>query len=627
MEDKVLVFIAGGSDAYPLEYYDEKAEAYRGLVPCLLEDFSAESDYQVVYYDKTDGDRESLWRNVQADMVYECVPAEALPQEEVREEQEEEQEEERLVLFETQQQGQTLLHCLRFTEAAPEGLKEELAGFFSGVSQTQISGMLLECAEASAPTNGHYPFFAGLALGASVLAACLALTVRHYRQRLQKARRLLEEDAVTGLGNFSYMQRASDRMLNEKNRALYDMICFSVDAERLRLLADHGGIDKALAHCATVLRRDVGKGDILAKVDDFSFALLRLNVGAEPVRTWTVKILQQMRAYPKESANPYELRVSAGVYSLKRDDSDLKKTVLRAARAADNALRERKDLVMDSEETSKAIETGKQLRATVEKALESREFQLFIQFYVDTATRRIVGGEALSRWLHPTYGLLTPGEFMPLLEKEGLTYKLDYSCLHAACGFLQRLTDCGIEGFFISCNFSRETFSAADFPQKCLEILSHYRFPRDLLMFELTESVVARHPEQIHSNILQLKAHGVRIVLDDFGKGFTAFSDLQQYPVDGLKLDKALIDNLHTPTGFAIVRGMVRVARDLGLAVLAEGVESEEQVQSLQQCHCDIIQGFLYSVPMPEAEAMDRVFRQFRQEKDGPLSGQEDTPR
>ena len=94
MEDKVLVFIAGGSDAYPLEYYDEKAEAYRGLVPCLLEDFSAESDYQVVYYDKTDGDRESLWRNVQVDMVYECVPAEALPQEEVREEQEEEQEEE-----------------------------------------------------------------------------------------------------------------------------------------------------------------------------------------------------------------------------------------------------------------------------------------------------------------------------------------------------------------------------------------------------------------------------------------------------------------------------------------------------------------------------------------------------
>ena len=91
MEDKVLVFIAGGSDAYPLEYYDEKAEAYRGLVPCLLEDFSAESDYQVVYYDKTDGDRESLWRNVQVDMVYECVPAEALPQEEVREEQEEEQ--------------------------------------------------------------------------------------------------------------------------------------------------------------------------------------------------------------------------------------------------------------------------------------------------------------------------------------------------------------------------------------------------------------------------------------------------------------------------------------------------------------------------------------------------------
>lgn len=198
-----------------------------------------------------------------------------------------------------------------------------------------------------------------------------------------------------------------------------------------------------------------------------------------------------------------------------------------------------------------------------------------------------------------------------MLEREGLIYKLDYDCLRSACAFLQKLADQGVQSFFLSCNFSRETFSAADFPQKCMEIMEDYRFPRELLIFELTESSSAKHSSQIRENMQALKAYGVRIALDDFGEGFTSFADLQQYPVDGIKLDKGLIDNITTKNGIAILRAMVQVGHELGLTILAEGVEQEEQALALQQIHCDVIQGFRFYAPMPDSACMDKILEQF----------------
>ena len=198
-----------------------------------------------------------------------------------------------------------------------------------------------------------------------------------------------------------------------------------------------------------------------------------------------------------------------------------------------------------------------------------------------------------------------------MLEREGLIYKLDYDCLRSACAFLQKLADQGVQSFFLSCNFSRETFSAADFPQKCMEIMEDYRFPRELLIFELTESTSAKHSSQIRENMQALKAYGVRIALDDFGEGFTSFADLQQYPVDGIKLDKGLIDNITTKNGIAILRAMVQVGHELGLTILAEGVEQEEQAMALQQIHCDVLQGFRFYAPMPDSACMDKILEQF----------------
>lgn len=603
MEEKMLVYAAGDTRAYPLEYYDGQTDSYQGVVPRLLEDFSAQSGYQVAYYPNQGGEsRESLAENLQVDMLYGCAPAQELPP-----------QDQCVTLFEAQDQGQTMVHYILFTPAAPQGLKEELEGFVARMSQPQLNAMLLQAA-AGTPPAAKAPLMAagGLALLAAALAAALALTAHRYRRRLARVRREMEEDPATGLGNADYLSRRWKRSVTRNNRALFDLICFHVNLHRMRLNSGNAEAEQALRHCARALRACAGENGVLARVSEEDLVLLRQGINRKETLAWIQETLERMRACPQGEGKALEVEVCAGICPLGEEEGDLDKAILSATQAAAAAREEGKDWAVVSQAMRKALQVRQELCAGVGAALEREEFQLYIQFYVDAQTNRIVGGEALSRWLHPKYGLQMPGAFVPLLEAEGLTYKLDYHCLRVSCDFLQALTDQGVDDFFLSCNFSRQTFADAAFPSRCMDILARYSFPRKRLVFELTESVAAKQPTRIRDNILALKEQGIRIVLDDFGQGFTAFSDLQQYPVDGIKLDKGLVDHVLTHTGLTILRGMIQVGHTLGLSILAEGVESDAQARTLGQINCDVIQGFHFYVPIPQEEAMERVLKQLR---------------
>ena len=172
------------------------------------------------------------------------------------------------------------------------------------------------------------------------------------------------------------------------------------------------------------------------------------------------------------------------------------------------------------------------------------------------------------------------------------------------------MADRNIKDFFLSCNFSRETFSSPDFVERCTEIVGNYSFPRELLILELTESVLVKDLSTIRANMLALKEYGLRIALDDFGEGFSSFSDLQECPVDGIKLDKKLVDNMSTSIGGSILRAMIQIGHELGLTILAEGVETPAQAQALKELNCDVIQGFHFSAPLPQAEAEEKLLKE-----------------
>jgi EAL domain-containing protein (putative c-di-GMP-specific phosphodiesterase class I) len=192
--------------------------------------------------------------------------------------------------------------------------------------------------------------------------------------------------------------------------------------------------------------------------------------------------------------------------------------------------------------------------------------------------------------------------------------RMDYYCLEEVCAFLQDLEKDGIDTFFISCNFSRDTFASPDFAAQVQKILEPYTFPRELLILEIMESAAVRDVAQLQQNIISLKEYGVRVALDDFGEGFTSFYDLQKYPIDGIKLDKGLVDQILTPCGSSILKAMIQVGHELDMTILAEGVETDEQVRELQRIHCDVIQGFRFSHPLPQWEARKQLKANFQQQ-------------
>ena len=174
-----------------------------------------------------------------------------------------------------------------------------------------------------------------------------------------------------------------------------------------------------------------------------------------------------------------------------------------------------------------------------------------------------------------------------------------------ACEFLAELDRHQIRDFFLSCNFSRKTFSKPDFAQRCVQAARHYTFPPKLLILEITESqpMDPVEMERLRQNIQEIRKSGMRVIFDDFGAGFSSFHDLQSCSIDGLKLDKELVDHMQTEKGKIILNALVEIGHRMGLTILAEGVEREEQLSMLRALHCDAFQGFRFAVPLPESEA------------------------
>ena len=597
MENQIIIYVAGNPNAYPLEYYEEETDSYQGVIPYLLEQFSAQSDYEIRYY-PTDGkdQRSHLAENLQVDLLSGYQEGDVLP---VCMDQ--------VTVFRTETHGYFV--CL--TQSAPQNLKKDLENFCTSVSQEEISSVLMESQMSYAESGDGWLLISGLILMILLFASAILLTIRYYRKKLCRVKENGDTDTVTGLGNFDYLSRYYRQVVNNQNRILYSLLYFYVDTDRIRLLGGSQETDDFLRYCAVTLQEYASDTDVLAKISDQGFVLLKFAVNKDSVLKQMNFLLGKIRAYSQTCGKTFEVNMTVGIYDLKSDDWDLNEMIFNASQAAHAAWRNHKDYMICEVEMQQKITEERMLQSSVDQALEHHLFQLYLQFYVDINTFQIIGGEALSRWNHPQKGLLMPKVFIPLLEREGLISKLDYYCLAESCRFLETLWKKGVDDFFVSCNFSRETFAVPDFAERCKEIIGLCSFPKEMLFFELTESASENNDLQIKQNMVALKEYGVRVALDDFGVGFTSFSDLQQYPVDGIKLDKGLVDNIMTKNGAAILRAMVQVGHELDMIILAEGVEREEQVQALRKIQCDAIQGFQFYKPLPAIAAQEKILKQY----------------
>jgi EAL domain-containing protein (putative c-di-GMP-specific phosphodiesterase class I) len=232
------------------------------------------------------------------------------------------------------------------------------------------------------------------------------------------------------------------------------------------------------------------------------------------------------------------------------------------------------------------------------RALERGELHLDYQPQVEARTGRVAAVEALLRWRHPRRGLVSPAVFIPAAERTGLIVPIGDWVLRAACLQSRRWLDAGLTPVRMAVNLSARQFSDERLAVRVSQALDAAGLEPPDLELEITESMMARDPEAAARIVRALRATGVRLMIDDFGTGYSSLASLKRFPVDGLKLDRAFVQHLpHDPYDAAITRAAVALTRDLGLDLVAEGVETDDQRLFLSELGCRLLQGYLTGRP------------------------------
>lgn len=247
------------------------------------------------------------------------------------------------------------------------------------------------------------------------------------------------------------------------------------------------------------------------------------------------------------------------------------------------------------------VEEELKLIAEVKTALRDNEFTFFIQPQCDIATGKIVGGESLVRWNHPRRGLVSPGVFIPVIEKNGLVAELDRFIWREVCSWIRRWIDKGYKPVPISINVSRIDILSMNVPEFLKALVKEFDIPAHLLKVEITESAYSESNELINRAVKRLREAGFIVLLDDFGSGYSSLNVLNNITIDVIKLDMRFldVDNGDKDKGIGILGSVINMARMLGLPIIAEGVETSEQKEFLERLGCRYVQGYYFYKPMP----------------------------
>lgn len=259
------------------------------------------------------------------------------------------------------------------------------------------------------------------------------------------------------------------------------------------------------------------------------------------------------------------------------------------------------------------ISAGYQLRleADLRNALRGKELELYYQPRIDLATEEVRGVECLLRWNHPERGLVGPDEFIPVAERSGLIVPIGYWVIEQACKRLQESTELGFPGLVFAVNLSFRQFHDRKMTETIFRIIFNANVDTSLLELELTESAMMHDPEYAQRCLRELNQLGISFALDDFGTGFSSLSNLQHLPISLVKIDKSFVQELgQSADAEHIIRAIISLAHSLQISVVAEGVETEGQLEFLRQQHCDEIQGYYYARPMPWSDLVQFMNRQ-----------------
>ena len=440
----------------------------------------------------------------------------------------------------------------------------------------------------------------------STAVADLEHEVQERRKAEERARFLAERDPLTGCANRSVLFRHLTATIAQAEGNPVGVLF--VDLDRFKQINDSLGHyvgDRVLIEASKRLQQ-CGGNLVLSRYggDEFVFVL---DAPQEIARIEDlVSRLQLAFQTPFHAGREsVQLSLSLGVAIYPEHGTDAE-TLVRHADLAMYSVKQtgRNSYALFDPAILEASAERNMLARHLQHALERKEFRLHYQAKASVREDRIIGAEALLRWIHPELGVISPDRFIPIAEETGLIVEIGRWVFREAARQLREWIDQGITGYHVAVNLSVRQLREQSLIQELKEAIADYGIPPEGLEVEITESMLMGHADQARTRLRELRDAGILVALDDFGTGYSNLSYLEQLPITTIKIDRSFIRGIaNNGRDLAIVKAVIAMAHSLGIEVTAEGVEDQAQLHSIRAAGCDLYQGYLLSHPVPAAEA------------------------
>lgn len=446
-----------------------------------------------------------------------------------------------------------------------------------------------------------------VAIGTGMLAEKLRSKQLELMSANEKLNAIALTDEMTGVFNRrGFFQRAQQMLKGNSHAAVLflDIVGF----KRINDSLGHEIGDRVLREVSSRIAECIGAKDVLSCFGGDEFVLLLSGSSKQEAVPMVERLIAKLCDTVVIDGHEINVRLSIGVSEIPGDDANLEKVVQYADIAMYQVNKQGKNSYQFyNDQMGQALKREIEIDKGLKQAIKRQELEVYYQPKVDLRSGEIFSVEALLRWNHPQLGEVSPTEFIPIAERNGQIFPIFEWVLRQACSQIQELNLRGASPVQLAVNLSVVQLNDRNLPAIIKRILQETEFPPQRLQLEVTENIFM---ENVHENIIRLneiKALGIQFAIDDFGTGYSSLSYLHHLPVDALKIDKSFIREIDCAANRAIVRTVIDLANNLGLEVVAEGVETREQMELLKTLNCYYVQGYYFCSPVPFADLSKKM--------------------